>query len=96
MTYEETVKLMGNAAAVVKLICGVANNAAWLTVLEAHDHARRCPNYRHEVKHKFKNAIQSLRDYERNLIHTSENRMFHLADMSERVRKKYGNITAFE
>ena len=93
MTYEETVKLMGNAAAVVKLICGVANNAAWLTVLEAHDHARRCPNYRHEVKHKFKNAIQSLRDYERNLIHTSENRMFHLADMSERVRKKYGNIT---
>ena len=35
MTYEETVKRLSNAAAVVKLICGVANNAAWLIVLDA-------------------------------------------------------------
>lgn len=93
MTYEETVKRLSNAAAVVKLICGVANNAAWLIVLDAHDHARRCPNYRHQVKHKFKSALQALREYERNLIHTEENRMFHMADMSDRVRKKYGDIT---
>ncbi len=93
MTYEEICKRMGNAAAVVKLICGVANNAAWLTVLHAHDHARRCPNYRQDVKRKFKAALQALRDYERTLLHTDENRMFHLADMSERVRKKYGPIT---
>ena len=93
MTYEEICKRMGNAAAVVKLICGVANNAAWLTVLHAHDHACRCPNYRHQVKRKFKAAIQALHDYERNLLHTDENRMFHLADMSERVRKKYGPIS---
>ena len=93
LTYDEAVKRMGNAAAVVKLICGVANNATWLTVLHAHDHARRCPNYRQTVKQKFKAAIQSLRDYERTLLHNDENRMFHLADMSDRVRKKYGNIT---
>lgn len=93
MTYEETAKRIGHAAAVVKLICGVANNAAWLTLLDAHDHARRCPNYRQGVKRKFKMAIQALRDYERDLLHAEENRMFHVADMSERVRKKYGDIT---
>ena len=93
MTPEETAARIGNAAAVVKLICGVANNAAWLTILDAHDHARRCPNYRQGVKHKFKMAIQALRDYERDLLHSEENRMFHIADMSERVRKKYGDIT---
>jgi hypothetical protein len=93
MTPEETAARIGNAAAVVKLICGVANNAAWLTILDAHDHARRCPNYRQGVKRKFKMAIQALRDYERDLLHSEENRMFHLADMSERVRKKYGDIT---
>jgi len=93
MTYEETAARIGHAAAVVKLICGVANNAAWLTLLDAHDYARRCPNYRQGVKRKFKMAIQALRDYERDLLHADENRMFHMADMSERVRKKYGNIT---
>lgn len=93
MTYDEICKRMGNAAAVVKLVCGVANNAAWLTVLDAHDYARRCPNYRQNVKRKFKAAIDALRRYERNLLHNDENRMFHLADMSDRVRKKYGPIS---
>ena len=54
MTYEETVKRLGNAAAVVKLITGVANNAAWRCALEAHDRARHCPNYRQGVKRAFK------------------------------------------
>lgn len=93
MTQEELYKTMSNAAAVVKLVCGVANNAAWLVTLRAHDHARRCPNYRQGVRLKFKRAIEAHRRYEINLLHNDTNRMFHLADMSERVRKKYGNIT---
>ena len=93
MTYEETCRRMADAAAVVKLITGVANNAAWLCVLDAHDHARHCPNYRHEVKRKFKAAIEALRVYERNLLHNDINRMFHMDDMSDRIRKKYGNIS---
>lgn len=93
MTYEETCKRMANAAAVVKLICGVANNAAWRCALEAHDRARHCSNYRQGVKRAFKECFRALHDYERRLIYASENRMFHLADMSDRVRKKYGNIT---
>ena len=93
LTYEETCKRMGNAAAVVKLITGVANNAAWLITLNAHDHARRCHNYRHQVKHLFVETMRALRRYETRLIYASDNRMFHLADMSDKVRKKYGNIT---
>ena len=84
---------MAHSAAVVKLICGVANNAAWMVVLDAHDHARRCRGYRHGVKHLFKQSIEGLKAYERRLLHAEENRMFHLADMSEKVRKKYGDIT---
>lgn len=93
LTYEETVQRMGNAAAVVKLITGVANNAAWLVTLNALDHARRCPNYRHRTKHLFMETVRALKQYEKRLIYASENRMFHLADMSDRVRKKYGDIT---
>ena len=93
MTYEEASQKMGHAASVVKLICGVANNAAWLTLVKAHDHARSCPNYRHGVKRKFKMAMQALHDYQRDLISARDNRMFHLADMTAPIRKKYGDIT---
>lgn len=91
--YNETVRKMANAAGVVKLICGVANNAAWLVVLDGYDQARRCQRYRHEVKRAFKMAIEAWHDYERRLIHATECRMFHLADMDEKTRKTYGDIT---
>jgi hypothetical protein len=93
LTYEETARRMAQSAAVVKLICGVANNAAWMVVLDAHDHAKKCRGYRHGVKHLFKQSIEGLKDYERRLLYAEENRMFHLADMSEKVRKKYGDIS---
>ena len=40
--YNELTRKMASAAGVVKLICGVANNAAWLVVLDGYDQARRC------------------------------------------------------
>lgn len=91
--YSQTAQKMAKAAGVVKLICGVANNAAWMVVLDGYDKARRCQRYRHEVKRAFKMAIEAWHDYERNLIYARENRMFHLADMSEQSRKTYGDIT---
>lgn len=91
--YSQTAQKMAKAAGVVKLICGVANNAAWMVVLDGYNHARRCRRYRHDVKRAFKDAIKALHIYERNLIYARENRMFHLADMSEQARKTYGNIT---
>lgn len=91
--YNETARKMASAAGVVKLICGVANNAAWLVVLDGYDQARRCKRYRHEVKRAFKMAIEAWHDYERRLLYATENRMFHMEDMGEKARKTYGDIT---
>ena len=87
------------SAAVVKLVCGVGNNAAWVVMMEGYDHAKRCKGIRRGVKGGhlvgwyFKRAINDFNDYERHLLRAQENRMFHLADMSEDVRRKYGDIS---
>ena len=93
MDRREAEHLIQAAAAAVKLACGVGNNAAWYTVLEALDHARQCKTYRGKVKQTFKQAVELFHQYERNLIYAQTNRMFHVADMGEATRKKYGNIT---
>lgn len=84
---------MAAAAGLIKFVCGVANNAAWLVALEALDHARRCRDYRGNVKYRFNQSVAAYHDYESNLIHNKNNRMFCLADMTPDIRKKYGNIT---
>lgn len=89
----ELTRKMAKAAGEVKLICGVANNAAWLVVLDGYDQARRCQRYRQEVKRAFKAAIEAYHDYERRLVYATKNRMFHVADLSEKTRKIYGDIT---
>ena len=93
MTREEITKKMVSASSVVKLVCGIGNNAAWMVVLEALDHARQCPRYRGQVKHLFKRCITMFHEYERRLIYADTNRLFHLADMTPEIRKKYGDIT---
>ena len=98
-TYEEIRKAVGNAAAIFKLVCGVGNNAAWVVMMEGYDHARRCKAFRkslkggHLVGWYFKKAVRSFNDYERELLTTKTNRMFHVADMPDDVRRKYGNIS---
>ena len=102
MIYEEIVKAVGNAAAIFKLVCGVGNNAAWVVMMEGYGHARRCKAFRkslpggHTVGWYFKKAINDFYSYERNLLTTQTNRMFHVADMSDDVRRKYGNISDAE
>ena len=93
LTIEELQRRMAAAAGLIKFICGVANNAAWLVALEALDHARRCRDYRGNVKYRFNQSVAAYHDYERNLIHNKNNRMFCVADMTPDIRKKYGNIT---
>ena len=100
--YEEIVKAASNAAAIFKLVCGVGNNAAWLVMLDAYDHAKRCKAFRrslrggHMVGWYFKKAVNDFKDYERQLLTTGKNRMFHVADMTEDVRRKYGDISDAE
>lgn len=98
ITYAEAKERVGKAAQLLKLVCGVGNNAAWLVVLDGIDHARRCRRYRANVKGgrvswMFKQAIQAYHDYERRLLHATENRMFHMADMPADIRRKYGDIS---
>ena len=97
--YEEIVKAVSNAAAIFKLVCGVGNNAAWLVMMDGYDHAKRCKAFRrslrggHMVGWYFKKAVNDFKDYERQLLTTGKNRMFHVADMTEDVRRKYGDIS---
>ena len=99
MIYEEIVKAVGNAAAIFKLVCGVGNNAAWVVMMEGYGHARRCKAFRrslqggHTIGWYFKRAVNDFYQYERHLLTTQTNRMFHMADMSDDVRRKYGNIS---
>ena len=99
MNREEMMLAASCSAAVVKLVCGVGNNAAWVVMMEGYDHAKRCKGIRrgvkggHMVGWYFKRAINDFNDYERHLLRAQENRMFHLADMSEDVRRKYGDIS---
>ena len=99
MNYEEIQKAVGNAAAIFKLVCGVGNNAAWVVMMEGYGHARRCKAFRkslpggHTVGWYFKRAVNDFYQYERHLLTTQTNRMFHVDDMSDDVRRKYGNIS---
>lgn len=93
MTQEEVTKRLANSAGVMKLICGVANNASWLSMLDGYDHARMCKGYRNETKRLFKRAVESFHEYERRLIYATDNRMFHVDDMTPAVRKMYGDIS---
>ena len=68
-------------------------------MMEGYGHARHCKAFRkslpggHTVGWYFKRAINDFYSYERNLLTTQTNRMFHVADMSDDVRRKYGNIS---
>ena len=93
LTKEETILRVAKAASVIKLVCGVGNNAAWMVVLTGYDHAKKCRRFSHGVKRKFNRCIEMFHEYERRLIYADENRMFHMSDMTPEVRKKYGDIT---
>ena len=68
MMYEETVKVVSNAAAIFKLVCGVGNNAAWLVMMDGYDHAKRCKAFRrsckggHMVGWYFKKAVNDFKE----------------------------------
>ena len=91
--YEELLAAIRGASALVKIMMGPANNAAWTVCLQAHDKAKALPQYRHEVKRAFKQSLDAWAAYERELLHDQRNRFFCLKDMSEKTRKTYGNIT---
>lgn len=96
MTQEEIDELtnhVASASSVVKLMCGVANNAAWLVMAKAFDCLKKSPRYKHDVKRLFKAASTEIHRYENRLVTATIYRMFHVADMSPEIRRRYGDIT---
>lgn len=90
---DELATLVSQAASNIKTVLGIINNAAWASVLEAMDHIRQHPNYRHQAKAAFHQSLKSLTAYENRLLHARENRLFCLLDLTPEYRKQFGNIT---
>lgn len=96
----------------VKMMCGVANNCAIGIVNECRskiadirdddsykDRPRQPhPGYKHKAKRLFTQFFQEWHQIEMNLLYpsTGETRFFHVADMPEGARKKYGTMTDAE
>lgn len=93
LSREELGRRVSKSSALIKMMCGIGNNAAWACCQEATDHLRRHPNFRHKVKQGFNAAIEEFNAYERRLVYATENRLFHLDDLTPEYRKRYGNIT---
>lgn len=93
MTFDELQTIIQKAAATMKLVCGVANNAAILVMYDAYDKVRQHPRFKHAVKKAYNDAIATHEAYERNLLYADTNRFFHVEDMPPEIRKKYGDIT---
>lgn len=99
ITKEELHRRVANAVGVVKLVCGVGNNAAWMVCLEAHDYIKNHERYRqtvkggHPVSWYYCKVFKMYREYERQLIYARNNRMFCVDDLTEKARKSFGKIS---
>lgn len=84
---------MALCSGMVKAMCAMSNNVAYIMLYNAHDHARKHPAYKQQVKQLYKRTMEQYRAYERQLYGAMEFRMFHLADLTPEARKRYGDIT---
>lgn len=92
-TREQLESLLAHLAGVVKQIIGVPNNMAQVAMMNARDQLKKHPRYRQQVKKAFNDAFAAFDKYERVLLNPTGARYFHMDDMPEVIRKKYGNIT---
>ena len=92
-TREQLESVLAHLAGVVKQIIGVPNNMAQVAMMNARDQLKKHPRYRHQVKKAFNDAFAAFDKYERVLLNPTGARYFHMDDMPEVIRKKYGNIT---
>lgn len=96
MTIEEIEYRIAQCIGFVKMMTGVANNAAINIARDCHDKLKEHPRYRQRVKKLFKTAIiDEYKHYQRNLTDPGADmvRFFRLADMPEEARRKYGAVT---
>jgi len=106
---EELERQVSQCSGFVKMMCGVANNCAIQVVNMCRSHIedirdkesykkqpkRPHPGYKHRAKLLFRQFFQEWHKMESALLYpsTGETRFFHVADMPEGARKKYGTMT---
>ena len=81
------------ASGMFKSLLALPNNVAYIMLYNAQDHIRRHPKFRQEAKRAFNQAMDEYRAYEKRLHSATTNRMFHLADLTDDARKRFGDIT---
>lgn len=78
----------------VKAMCAMPNNVAYIMLYNAHDHAKKHPAYKQKTKQLYKHTMETYMAYERRLCRATNYRMFEVADLAPEARKRYsGNIT---
>jgi hypothetical protein len=106
---EELERQVSQCSGFVKMMCGVANNCAIQVVNMCRSHIedirdedsykerpkRPHPGYKHRAKLLFRQFFQEWHTMESSLLYPSagETRFFHVADMPDGARKKYGTMT---
>lgn len=106
---EELEQQVSQCSGFVKMMCGVANNCAISVVnmcrskiedIRDEDSYKKRPKqphpgYKHRAKLLFRQFFQEWHTMESALLYpsTGETRFFHVADMPEVTRKKYGTMT---
>lgn len=96
---EQLTKEWATAAGLMKELMGVANNAAWLVILDAREELRELPNWKQRVSggmtvaQNFQRAIEAFHAYEKALLWDDEFGYFDLQNMPEHTRKMYGDIS---
>ena len=96
---------VGSAASLVKVVMGITNGCATAIMMDCFSEIsgkaldrngnRKPPHpkYKHKVKAAYKQAVDEIHQYEHRLLYTETNRFFHVADLSPKFRKIYGDIT---
>lgn len=93
--YDKWLQAVVQASFLVKLVDGCANNAAWAACLDAYEYLKPLPRFRQQVKggdtagYGYQRCFKALKEYQRNLIYASDNRFFHVADMTGDTRNFY-------
>lgn len=98
---EELVRKIRLAAATMKTVTGVCNNASIAIMYDAYSEISGNaydskgntkpphPNFKHRVKMLYKRALAKVKEYEGNLLYTKTNRFFHVDDMRDKTRNHY-------
>lgn len=94
-TREELVRVnqdLSRYSGIVKQWCGVTHNCAYMMMTNAMEGLRKHPAYRQKfskVRGAFDKALKMYYEWWGMLLTAKEPRYFHLADLSEEVRKRY-------